>query len=369
MDIVSLRSADEGRLRRALTDLAATLRTSSSEQRPPTPRFVDYDTLRRADGTVVGRKKVILMSGGCSVPTCTMCPFTNENNFGHGRDDPSLLDQVENVLTRSPEEPGYDLLALYNDGSFFASAEVPHDVQLAVAELVASSGVGRLVVESLPQFVRPATLAPFVRALGPVELQVGIGLQSADDFVRETLVNTRVTRRSFERALATMAGLGVHPKVYLMIKPPFLTDEEAVTDVVQSVEYLRSLGVDGVTLCPTRVSRNTVAWWLHENGYYQPPNLWTVADVVRRAHETVAVRVACINLRGSDFESIFPESCPACADDIVDGLVRYSETGDLDELPESCTCRPMIEPAPVDQRTIIARSLAVVGGPDQRQPS
>lgn len=366
MDIVSLRSADEGRLRRALTDLAATLRTTTSEQHPPTPRYIEYDNHRRSDGTLVGRKKVILMSGGCSVPTCTMCPFTNENNYGHGRDHPSLIDQVETVLTRSPDEPAYDLLALYNDGSFFAPAEVPHDVQMAVAERVAASGVHRLVVESLPQFVRSATLAPFVEALGTVELEVGIGLQSADDFVRETLVNTRITRRSFERALATMAELGVQPKVYLMIKPPFLTDEEAVTDVVESVEYVRSLGVDGVTLCPTRVSRNTVAWWLYENGSYQPPNLWTVAETVRRAHQRTAVRVACINLRGSDFESIFPASCPACADEIVDGLVRYSETGDLADLPESCGCRPVIEPAPLDHRTIAARSLALVAALDDR---
>ncbi|MGH3824650.1 MAG: hypothetical protein ACRDRA_17725 [Pseudonocardiaceae bacterium] len=55
-----------------------------------------------------------------------------------------------------------------------------------------------------------------------------------------------------------------------MVKPPFLTDSEAVID---SADYLAGLGVIGITLCPTRVSRNTVAWELWQARLYPPPNL------------------------------------------------------------------------------------------------
>lgn len=351
---------DVTQLRRSVSALSLSLRQASDQRRPDTPRFVSYDGLRLADGRVVGRKKVILMSGGCSVPTCTMCPFTNENNYGLGSDPQRLLDQVDTVLTRSASEPDYAVLALYNDGSFFAPREIPLEVQRAIAERVARSGVGRLVVESLPQFVTAKALKPFIAGLGGVELEIGIGLQSCDDLVRETLVNTRISRPTFKRAVATMNSFGVFPKIYLMIKPPFLTDAEAVTDVVQSVDYVRSLGITGVTLCPTRVSRNTVAWHLWQSGHYQPPNLWTVVEAVRRAHQATAVRVACINLRGTDFESVFPDSCPLCADRVVDGLVRYSETGDLSDLPDGCECQTVISPAPLDHASIVARSLGVM---------
>lgn len=337
-----------------------TLRRTPEVRLPDVPRFVSYDSLRLWDGSLVGRKKAILMSGGCSVPTCTMCPFTNENNYGLGSDPRRLLSQVADVLVRSADEPDYEVLALYNDGSFFAPREISLEVQRAIAEHVAHTGVHRLVVESLPQFVTEKILAPFVEALGGVELEIGIGLQSSDDLIRETLVNTRVSRPAFERALSAMRTFGVHPKIYLMIKPPFLTDAEAITDVVQSVAYVRSLGVPSVTLCPTRVSRNTVAWRLWQSGYYQPPNLWTVVDTVRRAHESTAVRVACINLRGTDFESVFPDSCPACADHVVDALIRYSETGDLADLPDGCDCRMPLEPSTLDHEAIIARSLRLL---------
>lgn len=354
------RSAEKA-VRHRITALSRSLRQVTSTAHLHTPRFVDYDSIRDSAGKVHGRKKVILMSGGCSVPTCTMCPFTNYNNYGvTGSHAEGLRAQVATVLARTDEEPDYSTLALYNDGSFFAPREVPADVQLDIARQVAAAGVRRLVVESLPGFLTTDTLAPFVDALGEVQLEVGIGLQSADRLVRETLVNTRITRDQFESALTVMTGLGVTPKVYLMIKPPFLTDAEAVTDAVASTAYVAGLGVGQVTLCPTRLAPNTVAWWLYRHGHYSAPNLWTVTETVRRAHHEASVRVACINMRGSDFESVYPDSCPACADDIVAGLVSYSLSGDLTDLRESCECRPPLQPAPLDEESILARTVEVL---------
>lgn len=350
----------EKALRHRITVLSRSLREVDDNEHPQQPRYVGYDTVRDADGVVYARKKVILMSGGCSVPTCSMCPFTNYNNHGHGGDGQGLLDQVATVLTRTDDEPAYDMLALYNDGSFFAHREVALDVQLDIARRVAATGVRRLVVESLPQFITAATLGPFVAALGDVELEVGVGLQSADRLVRETLVNTRVTLPSFEAAVALMQEHNVIPKVYLMIGPPFLGEDEAVADVIGSTAYVSSLGIDGVTLCPTRLAPHTVAWWLHERGLYQAPNLWAVVDAVRGAHTKAAVRVACINMRGSDFTSVYPDSCPLCADAIVDGLVAYSTSGDLADLPTTCQCRRPTVPAVLDHEAIIARTVAAM---------
>lgn len=351
---------DVAGLRRSITDLSLRLRAVAPSEKPAEPRFVAFDALRIPDGRVAGRKKVILMSGGCSVPTCTMCPFTNENNYGRGHTPSDFVEQVRKALARDAGEPDYEILSLYNDGSFFAPREVPREVQLEIAHMVALSGVRHLVVESLPQFITAQVLTSFVEALGDVRLEVGIGLQSADDLVREVLVNTRISRAAFERALTLMVSLGVEPKVYLMVKPPFLTDGEAVSDVVTSVGYLADLGVRGVTLCPTRVARNTVAWELWQAGAYTPPNLWTVVEVVRRVHQRMAVRVACVNLRGTDFESVFPDSCPSCADRLVDALMVFGETGDPADLPVACACRQPLDVIALDHAAIAARAARAV---------
>ncbi|MFJ9370532.1 hypothetical protein ACIRRA_39760 [Nocardia sp. NPDC101769] len=358
--VTTAAGAAEKAVRQRITTLSRSLRQVTSVAHLQKPRFVDYDSIRDAAGAVHGRKKVILMSGGCSIPTCTMCPFTNYNNHGHGANAEGLRTQVATMLARTDTEPDYTTLALYNDGNFFAPREVLVDVQLDIARQVAATGVRRLVVESLPGFLTAATLSPFVEALGDVQLEVGIGVQSAHRLVRETLVNTRITQRQFESALTVLSDLGVLAKIYLMIKPPFLTDAEAVTDVVDSTAYVADLGVGQVTLCPTRLAPNTVAWWLHQHGHYAAPNLWTVVDAVRGAHDKASVRVACINMRGSDFESLYPDSCPACADDIVAGLVAYSISGDLTELPTGCGCRPPLESVALDEQTILARTRSIL---------
>jgi hypothetical protein len=112
-----------------------------------------------------------------------------------------------------------------------------------------------------------------------------------------------------------------------------------------------------MTLCPTRVSRHTVAWELWQAGQYTPPNLWTVVEAIHRVHERLAVRVACVNLRGTDFASVFPDACSECADRVVDALTRFGETGDPRDLPEDCVCRPQLQVAELDHTVIAARAL------------
>lgn len=359
--MVTAGGIDDVRLvRKAITGWAISVRSTQASKHVDKPRFVSYDRIRLPSGEILGRKKVILMTGGCSVPTCTMCPFTNENDYGHKDHHHDLVTQVRDALVRTGEEPDYELLSLYNDGSFFATNEIPENVQIEIARLVGQAGVRRLVVESLPQFITIDRLRPFVQELGDVALEVGIGFQSSNELIREVLVNTRVSRRQFQSALQVLQDVGAEPKIYLMIKPPFVSEEEALTDVIQSVAYIKERGIHGVTLCPTRVSKNTVAWELYKGGDYAPPNLWTVLEAVKLANRDAEVRVACINLRGSDFESVFPDSCPNCADAIVDGLLDFSETGDTGALDIHCDCRPPLVSVPLDDNVLLGRAVATL---------
>jgi radical SAM enzyme (TIGR01210 family) len=259
-------------------------------------------------------------------------------------------------LSRQDGEEPYEVVALYNDGSFFSPTEIPEEAQVEIARIVAASGVRRLTVESLPAFVTEPRLQRFVEALGDVELEIGIGLQSSNDLVRETLVNTRITRRAFEDALQVMNKLGVQPKIYLMVKPPFLTDEEALSDVVSSVEYVAELGVEGVTLCPTRISANTVAWELWNKDVYEPPSLWTLLEAIRLTCDDHTVRVATMNLADVDFPSERSRGCPKCTDRLIDGIVRFSVDGDRSVLEDSCECRSDPKPVEVNEDEIVRRA-------------
>lgn len=332
---------------------------SHRSDRPYVPRHVAHDWLIQPDGSRFSRLKIILMSNGCSVPTCTMCPFTNENNYGH-RDtsDQTMVDQVRTALAEAHDGQRHDCVALYNDGSFFAPRELSAPARLGITELVAAHGFSLLTVESLPQFITEARLLPVLDALGGVTLEVGLGLQSAHPLVRELCVNTSFDNAAFERAVALLLRHRVRIKTYVMLKPPFLTEQEAVTDAVDTIAYCRELGIPYVTLCPTRIAPHTLAWDLMQAGFYDPPGLWSIVDTVRRAQHDVTLRVACINLRNEDFDSAFPGSCPRCANDVVDALQAFS-IGDAHALAlPRCGCTPdEVEPAPLPDPHVLLKRI------------
>lgn len=331
-------------IQKKITKEVLSIRKIQIKEKDNVPRFSQRDTILCSDGIVRSRKKVILMTYGCSVPTCTMCPFTDLNNYGiNGQEKDYMVSQVKECLS---DDQSFEVLALYNDGSFFAKKEIPDDILFSIGSLVKDSGIKILSVESLPQFIKRDRLEKFLECIGDVKLEIGIGLQSSDTFIRETCINTRITQESFENAISLMNSLRVLPKIYLMQKPPFLTDEESITDIYESLKYLVSLGIYNATICPTRVSKGTLAMDLYNKGLYYPPNLWSVVKALELKPKEINVRVACVNLKGSDFESIFPSSCEKCDDTIIDELEHFSIHQEFSKTLE-CECKSNVSKVPI----------------------
>jgi hypothetical protein len=276
-----------------------------------------------------------------------MCPFTNYNLYGSVAHPPAAVVQLESHFSEIPlAKP--DLLALYNDGSFFSDREVSSADRLEVARWVRDRGFRRLVVESLPQFLTIERLRVFLASLAPTKLTVGVGLQSATDLVREICVNTSFSRSVFERAVDTTLGLGAEIKVYVMLKPPFLLESEAIADVATTASYLNGLGVSNLTLCPTRVAENTLVARLYQEGLFHPPDLWTVAAAVAVCSRHIKCRVAMQNLTGGDFDAVM-SSAPTVAARVR--LMRALQTH-ADE------CAPFVQLDAEDSAEVASRIVA-----------
>ncbi|BBO86132.1 TIGR01210 family radical SAM protein [Desulfosarcina ovata subsp. sediminis] len=329
------------RLKMKISQLVKVFRKPIEKTITEEPRYISYDRIIQPDGKVLNRKKVILMSNGCSVPTCTMCPFTNENMFGLTSKvaENNFLKQVQHIFYSDINPRQYDVLAIYNDGSFFSEVEMPQKVILKIAEEVTKSKAKRLVVESLPQFINEDKIKSFTDILGKnTKLEVGMGLQSANEFIRNVCINTNFTNDRFERAVEVLRKYEVDVKSYILIKPPFLDEREAFIDAIDTIDYLVNLRLFSITLCPTRVAKNTLAYELYLKGFYSPPNLWTIVDILKLKYESAKLRVACINLRGDDFDSIMPRACDLCSSSLIRSLERFSTNQNINDLPNNCQC-------------------------------
>ncbi|MFB6311390.1 MAG: archaeosine biosynthesis radical SAM protein RaSEA [Salinirussus sp.] len=311
------------------------------DPREPTRVWLDEDNT--PDG-VLDSLTVILNTGGCRwarAGGCTMCGYVAESVDGGTVSHDDLMTQVESALSHEQNhapEPA-DQVKLYTSGSFLDEREIPPQTRSAIAEAFADRD--RLVVESLPDFVDAEKLDPFVdRGLAT---DVAIGLETASDRIRHDCVNKYVDFADFEaacaevqRASTTGAAAGV--KAYLLLKPPFLAEDEAITDMVESIEQCAGVsGCHTVSMNPCNIQRHTMVEELYHADGYRPPWLWSVVAVLQ---ETAAVDVLVVSDPVGHGSPRGPHNCGDC-DDIVQRAIkdfdRRQDPTVFDEV--SCDCR------------------------------
>ncbi|GAB4318191.1 MAG: archaeosine biosynthesis radical SAM protein RaSEA [Promethearchaeota archaeon] len=171
-------------------------------------------------------------------------------------------------------------IKIYTSGSFLDPQEVPPRVADEILSLVLSEAdAWEVVVETRAEHVneevisRLASLvadAGFNPQPGHPRLELGVGLESADDRVREACVNKGLDWGTFEAAARTCRKVGLGVKCYLLFKPPFLDEAKAIDDLASSVVKAAELGVTTVSVNPTSVHRATVVEWLYSRGAYRP---------------------------------------------------------------------------------------------------
>ena len=282
----------------------------SYDPREPTRVWIDEDNT--PDG-VYQSLTIILNTGGCRwarAGGCTMCGYVAESVEGGSVAHEDLLAQIRHCLDHEAEnsDETSGLIKIYTSGSFLDEREVPAETRQAIAETFADRE--RIVVESLPDFVDEETVGDFVDV--GLETDVAVGLETATDRVRHDCVNKYFDFADFEDACAEARAGDAGVKAYLLMKPPFLSENEALEDMKSSVR--RCSAVDGchtVSMNPCNVQRYTMVDELFYEGGYRPPWLWSVAEVLRSTTDVDAIVVSDPVGHGSDRG---PHNCGECDD-------------------------------------------------------
>ena len=150
-----------------------------------------------------------------------------------------------------------------------------------------------LSLETRSEYVDLAELEFIARALEegqtPTKLELAIGFEAYDEHIRNEVFQKGLTFEMFEGLCRKVARYGFHLKCYFMQKPvPSMTDEEAILDVHQGIDYLgrQSLhhGVKiNLHLNPTYVAFGTRLERSFRRGEYTPPQLRDVARAALHA--------------------------------------------------------------------------------------
>jgi hypothetical protein len=168
------------------------------------------------------------------------------------------------------------------------------------------------------------------------ELELALGLESANDKVLKYSINKGFTIKDYDEAVRVLTGNRVDIRTYVLLKPPFLTEAEAVTDAKATVAHAAK-NSKTISINPVNVQRGTLVEKLWKTWAYRPPWLWSVLDVLKYSKDC-GKKVICDPTGGGKERGA--HNCGKCDDVILDSIKGYSQTQDASRLgaPE-CDCR------------------------------
>ena len=293
------------------------------------------------DGSPCRRVIIYLKSPGCKWAAqanggCFMCGHWAGTEQGITIASELLIEQVRSELGKY-DWSQYPVICVYNAGSFMCDHEMPHIARVSILRTIADIQELKLVViESRPEFINPRA-AEELASLLPQRLQVGVGLESVSDKVRRLCVNKGFEKEDFEEAVTTLRAHGIGTLAYVLLKPPFLSECEAIEDAIATITYAFEAGVEAVSLEPVSVQRHTLVERLANANVYRVPWIWSVREVAKSTAHLGEVRIGGFEFRPAPDTVV--HNCDRCNDEAYAAIDDYNATKSLERLNRlQCDC-------------------------------
>jgi radical SAM enzyme (TIGR01210 family) len=322
---------------------AVTITRATAEQRR-IPKAVEVwqDNI---DGHPVDERLIVYMrSSGCvfalNTGGCSMCAHCL---IGTTLGQPIASEDYVAQFRSAYEAAGpsrFEVVCVYNEGNILNERELPREALKRILSMIRSHGFARRVIlESRPEYITNRT-AEIVRvAVGPdVQVEVGIGLESVNDMLRNVVMQKALTRPAYERAVLCLRSHNIRPLTYVILKPPFVTEAQALTEAIASGTYAFSVGSSVVSIEPLGVQPFTIVHTLYKAGLYTPARLWTVLEVAKYLSRLGEVRIG-----GEQFAPVPPErprNCPRCTERVLASIRHYNLAQNINVFDGlACPCR------------------------------
>jgi len=265
-----------------------------------------WNSLNTTDSDLGYRLQMGMRNIGCSYRRedkwyrgCYMCGYYAGIAFGVKPTTIQLIRQFENTIKEIEEKKSsnYDVIEFVSDGSFLNDEEVYPEVRIQIFKQIAEKkAIKRIMIETRPEFLTENKLTQLLNIIRPDQkLEIGMGLESYDNFIRDILIHKGYGKEEFESAIRLIQKnkLKCSALAYALIKPPFLSEKEAIQDSIRTGEYIKEINerfcLDVmIKYEPAVVAEGTLLDILYEEKRgemkrnYHPPSYWTVVEIIAR---------------------------------------------------------------------------------------
>ena len=234
------------------------------------------------NGQIVDSHVIILRTKGCRwahISGCSMCGYFKET-YDAGYDE--IKKQIDFAYEKYE---GEQVVKFFTSGSFLDKKEIPEKLQLYA--LKKFSEAKKIIIETRPEFVKNLKDIDI-----EVELEIAMGLESSNDKVLEYSVNKGFRYKPWLKAAKMVKEFGKKLRIYILIKPPFLTEKEAIKDAIESVKKIKDIA-DTISFNPVAVHGRTIVEQMWKRGLYRPPWLWSVVEILKESRKIYDGVIRC----------------------------------------------------------------------------
>jgi radical SAM enzyme (TIGR01210 family) len=218
-------------------------------------------------------------------------------------------------------------IKLYNSGNFFDLRAIAVEDYPAIASRVVA--FDRVIVECHPALIGENCFR--FKNLLSGRLEVAMGLETVHPEVLEKL-NKRMTTSMFAAAAGGLREHDIDLRVFILVKPPFMTEDDALYWTERSLDFAFDCGATAATLIPTR-SGNGAMEALAAARDFLPPRLATLENALSYGIALGRGRVF------ADLWDLKPGvECPHCYPERIARLRRMNLQQTV-LAPVACACR------------------------------
>ena len=263
---------------------------------------------------------IIFRTRGCSWALnsgCSMCGYFNDSMWKTVTDK-NLLKQFDTVMESYSNQK---LIKIFTSGSFLDDNEVKPGVRNKILHRLYETAE-KVSIESRPEYITSDRLSEIKKISKSKTFEVGVGLETANDFIREEAINKGFAFKDYKKAAEKLKKHNFKLKTYVLVKPPFLTEKKSIEDSTITVEKIKTI-TDTISFNPTNVQRNTLVDYLWYRKQYRPAWLWSIVEILKKSKKTTKdVRIKCDIVGGGSIRGA--HNCKTCDNQFLKAIAEFS---------------------------------------------
>lgn len=283
------------------------------------------------NGKITKAFVVILKTKGCfwaHHSGCTMCGYFKDSN--PSITEKNIEEQISYALSRYQ---GEKIVKIFTSGSFLDEREIPLKMQEKIVKKFFEKAE-KVSIETRPEFV---SCIEKLNVPDEKIMEISLGLESANDMVLKYSINKGFTFAEWKKSAKEVLDMGMKLKTYLLIKPPFLTEEEAIEDAIYSVKKIADYS-HTISFNPTAIHGYTLVEYLWKRNLYRPPWLWSICSVLERTKEIFSGQIKCDIVAGGTRRGA--HNCGKCDNSFLNAIRDYTLRNKINAFEKlECNCK------------------------------